>query len=325
MNHKRKEVMQMNKPKIRKGTIRRLLGYIKRNYMKQFIAVFICIVLSSIATVAGSLFLQKLIDDYITPLLGDTSAGFGPLLGAIGIMVIIYVVGITTSYLYNRIMAVISQGVLKDIRDEMFDKMEKLPIKYFDTHAHYNDEKFDGIVDDVLNRCKNIGVKYVINIGYNIESSIKAIELSNKYKNMYVAIGIHPSDVGKCSVEELEKIYNEYNNGLYLGNTENPYVVFIKTKSDNVTNVMIHSGTKVIYSGAFARCNGLTSVTIPDSVTSIGSQAFWECSDLTSTTFQGTMQQWKDISKGVDWNYAIGSYTVTCTDGVLDKNGQQIS
>lgn len=86
-------------------------------------------------------------------------------------------------------------------------------MEYFDTHAHYNDEKFDGIVDDVLKRCKNIGVKYVINIGYNIQSSIKAIELSNKYKNMYVAIGIHPSDVGKCSVEELEKIYNEYNNG----------------------------------------------------------------------------------------------------------------
>ena len=112
--------------------------------------------------------------------------------------------------------------------------------------------------------------------------------------------------------------YNEYNNGLYLGNTENPYVVFIKTKSDNVTNVMIHSGTKVIYSGAFARCNGLTSVTIPDSVTSIGSQAFWECSDLTSITFQGTMQQWKDISKEGNWNHGTGNYTVTCTDGVLD-------
>ena len=86
-------------------------------------------------------------------------------------------------------------------------------MEYFDTHAHYNDEKFDVIVDDVLKRCKNIGVKYVINIGYNIQSSIKAIELSNKYKNMYVAIGIHPSDVGKCSVDELEKVYNEYNNG----------------------------------------------------------------------------------------------------------------
>ena len=86
-------------------------------------------------------------------------------------------------------------------------------MNYFDTHAHYNDEKFEGIVDDVLRRCKEIGVKYIINIGYNIESSIKAIELSNRYKNIYVAIGIHPSDVEKCSVEELEEVYRKYNNG----------------------------------------------------------------------------------------------------------------
>lgn len=86
-------------------------------------------------------------------------------------------------------------------------------MRYFDTHAHYNDEKFNGIVDDVLKKCSNVGVKYIVNIGYNIESSIKAIELSNKYNNIYVAIGIHPSDVGKCSVEELEDVYNKYNNG----------------------------------------------------------------------------------------------------------------
>lgn len=86
-------------------------------------------------------------------------------------------------------------------------------MNYFDTHAHYNDEKFEGIVDDVLRRCKEIGVKYIINIGYNIESSIKAIELSNRYKNIYVAIGIHPSDVEKCSVKELEEVYRKYNNG----------------------------------------------------------------------------------------------------------------
>ena len=86
-------------------------------------------------------------------------------------------------------------------------------MNYFDTHAHYNDEKFEGIVDDVLRRCQEVGVKYIINIGYNIESSIKAIELSNRYKNIYVAIGIHPSDVDKCSVKELEEVYRKYNNG----------------------------------------------------------------------------------------------------------------
>ena len=126
----------MNKPQIKKGTIKRLLSYITKKYKKQFIAVFICIILSSIANVLGSLFLQTLIDDYITPLLGIENPVYTELLKAIGFMAIIYVIGIISTYLYNRIMAVISQGVLKDIRDEMFNKMEKLPIKYFDTHAH---------------------------------------------------------------------------------------------------------------------------------------------------------------------------------------------
>ena len=126
----------MNRPQIKKGTIKRLLSYITKKYKKQFIAVFICIILSSIANVFGSLFLQTLIDDYITPLLGIENPVYTELLKAIGFMAIIYVIGIISTYLYNRIMAVISQGVLKDIRDEMFEKMERLPIRYFDTHAH---------------------------------------------------------------------------------------------------------------------------------------------------------------------------------------------
>ena len=125
-----------NKIQIRKGTIKRLLGYITKKYKKQFAVVLICIIFSSIAQVAGSLFLQILIDDYVTPLLGEPNPVYTGLLGAIGIMVIIYIVGMLTSYLYNRLMAVVAQGVLKDIRDEMFDKMEALPIRYFDTHTH---------------------------------------------------------------------------------------------------------------------------------------------------------------------------------------------
>ena len=126
----------MNRPQIKKGTIKRLLKYVTTKYKKPFIAVFICIILSSIANVFGSLFLQTLIDDYITPLLSMENPVYTGLLKAIGFMAIIYVIGIASTYLYNRIMAVISQGVLKDIRDEMFSKMEKLPIRYFDTHAH---------------------------------------------------------------------------------------------------------------------------------------------------------------------------------------------
>ena len=119
-----------------KQTIKRLLGYVFGQYKKQLIIVFICIIFSSIANVAGSLFLQKLIDDYITPLLGEENPVYTGLLKAIGIIALIYIIGILTTYLYNRIMAIVAQGSLKTIRDEMFNKMEKLPIKYFDTHTH---------------------------------------------------------------------------------------------------------------------------------------------------------------------------------------------
>ena len=126
----------MNKPSIKKGTFKRLLGYVTKSYKKQLIIVIICIIISSIASVASSLFLQRLIDNYITPLIETENPVFTELLKAIGTMAIIYVLGIVSVYLYNRLMVVVAQGVLKEIRDEMFSKMEKLPIKYFDTHTH---------------------------------------------------------------------------------------------------------------------------------------------------------------------------------------------
>ena len=91
-------------------------------------------------------------------------------------------------------------------------------------------------------------------------------------------------------------------------------------RCSGLTSVIIGNGVTSIGDDAFYRCSGLTSVTIPDSVMSIGHTAFEDCSGLTSITFQGTMQQWKDISKGYDWNNNTGDYTVTCTDGVLNKN-----
>jgi ATP-binding cassette, subfamily B, multidrug efflux pump len=117
-------------------TAKRLIGYITKNYKKQLFIVVICILISSVAGVAGSLFLQTVIDDYITPLLQVSNPVFTGLLKAIGGMAMIYILGALAGYLYNRIMAVISQGVLKDIRDEMFSKMQTFPISYFDTNTH---------------------------------------------------------------------------------------------------------------------------------------------------------------------------------------------
>ena len=126
----------MKNNEIKKGTLKRLLSYVLKNYKKQFIFVFICIIISSIASVAGSLFLQTLIDDYITPLLKDSNPVFTDLLRVLTVMATIYIIGILAAYLYSRLMAVVSQGVLRDIRNEMFMKMEHLPIRYFDTNTH---------------------------------------------------------------------------------------------------------------------------------------------------------------------------------------------
>ena len=117
-------------------TAKRIIGYITKNYKKQLFLVIICILVSSVSGVIGSLFLQTVIDDYITPLLNVSNPVFTGLLKAIGVMAVIYIIGALAGYLYNRIMAVISQSVLKDIRDEMFSKMQTFPISYFDTNTH---------------------------------------------------------------------------------------------------------------------------------------------------------------------------------------------
>ena len=124
------------RPPVDKASAKRLLSYIFRDYKPQFFLVLLCIIISAVAGVFGSLFIQTLIDDYIAPLLLEDSPVFTELLGAIGRMAVIYLIGIFSAFLYNRTMVSISQGVLKTIRDEMFQKMQRLPIRYFDTHTH---------------------------------------------------------------------------------------------------------------------------------------------------------------------------------------------
>ncbi len=121
--------------KLDKATAKRLMSYIGA-YKVRFIFVLICIVLSSLAVVVSSLFLQSLIDDYITPLLAQNVPDFSGLFRAIIMLVVVYVIGILSAWIYNRFMVTIAQGVLKTIRDDMFAHMQTLPVKYFDTHTH---------------------------------------------------------------------------------------------------------------------------------------------------------------------------------------------
>ena len=118
------------------STVKRLLKYAVGIYKVQFVIVIISIIVSSIANVMGIQFLQKLIDDYITPLMGQENPDLSNLFMAVLGMGAMYLVGICATYLYNRLMINISQGVLKKVREDMFNHMQTLPIKYFDTHAH---------------------------------------------------------------------------------------------------------------------------------------------------------------------------------------------
>lgn len=117
------------------GTVKRLLSYLSA-YKAKLILVFICILVATLANVASSLFLQTLIDDYVMPLVGTIAPDFSALFHALMIMCAVYLVGIVSVLFYNRTMAVISQGTLKIIRDEMFRHMQELPIRYFDRNTH---------------------------------------------------------------------------------------------------------------------------------------------------------------------------------------------
>lgn len=117
-------------------TIKRLLKYVTKGYKGQLIVVLVSIVISALVGVLGAQFIKYLIDDFITPLLGNQNPDFSSLLNTIMMMGVIYLVGVLCTYIYNRLMINISQGVLNEIRKQMFNHMQKLPIKYFDTRSH---------------------------------------------------------------------------------------------------------------------------------------------------------------------------------------------
>ena len=126
----------MGKKTKKSKTILRLLKYLFTTYKLQFFIVLVAIIVSALASVIGIQFIQQLIDNYIVPLIGQQNPDFSSLLQAIIGMAGIYAVGIIATYVYNRLMINISQGILNRIRTEMFNHMQTLPIGYFDSHSH---------------------------------------------------------------------------------------------------------------------------------------------------------------------------------------------
>ena len=114
----------------------KVIAYVLKEYKPACLFVLIGIVVSALATLSMTLFMQTLIDDYILPLVGSASPDFSPLAARLLKLAAVLVVGILCSYGYNRIMVTVSQGTLKRLRISLFERMESLPVKYFDTHEH---------------------------------------------------------------------------------------------------------------------------------------------------------------------------------------------
>ena len=127
--------MNRKMPKPDPGVVKRLLSYLGK-YKLRLVLVFAAILINTFASVQSSLFIRTLIDEHIAPMLVSGSDDFSLLFGAIMKMIAIFAVGIVATYSYNRLMVSVAQGTLKTIRDEMFTHMQRLPIKYFDTHSH---------------------------------------------------------------------------------------------------------------------------------------------------------------------------------------------
>ena len=130
--------MQGPRPKLENPgqLFKRIMSYVLKKYLIHYILVVVCIIVSVLASIQGTMFMRSLIDDYITPMLTVREPSFAPLAAAIGRVAVFYALGTIAAFAQSRIMMYVSQGTMRDLRRDIFSHMEKLPIRYFDTHSH---------------------------------------------------------------------------------------------------------------------------------------------------------------------------------------------
>ena len=176
----------MEKKTKKSKTALRLLKYVFATYKFQFFVVFVAIIISAFANVMGIQFIQRLIDEYIVPLIGNQNPDFSSLLQAILSMAGIYIIGVLATYLYNRLMINISQGILNRIRTEMFEHMQTLPIGYFDSHSH--GEVMSTYTNDVdaLRQCLSQSIPMVFSAGVTMITVLISMFTTNIYLTLVV-------------------------------------------------------------------------------------------------------------------------------------------
>ena len=259
------------------GTTKRLIHCITDRYLLQFILVIIFIIISAVAGVQGSLFLETLIDDYIGPLVTEATPNYIPLLQALVRLACIYLAGVISTLFFNRMMANIAHSVLKDIRDDMFNHMQDLPIRYFDTHtygdvmSHYTNDTdtlrqmltqgvpqmFSSAVQVVAVFVSMLMVSWqltiVVILGVIVLLWVSAYvggKSSNYYVgqqdslgkvNGYVEEMIHGQKVVKvfCYEEEAKKTFDELNDDLFEQSSKaNTLAQVLQPLTANIGNVI---------------------------------------------------------------------------------------
>ena len=146
----------------------RLMKFVLKNYWLHCLIVLICIFISVLANVQGTMFMKTLIDDYITPLLKNGGSEYAPLLHAMGRVAIFYGIGIVSTYVFNKIMVYVSQGSIKLMRDELFTHMQDLPVRYFDSHPHGDIMSIYTNDIDTLRQLISQSIPQIINSGITV-------------------------------------------------------------------------------------------------------------------------------------------------------------
>lgn len=163
----------------KQATLKRVLAYVIKNYKWRFMAVFVLILIAALCMVRFSLFMQTLIDSYITPLLAAKNPDFSGLAHAIFQLIIIGIIGVASTYTYNRLMVYVGQGTIRHIRINLFTHMESLPIKYFDTHAHGDIMSIYTNDVDTLRQLIGQSIPQVVNSSFSILTTFVSMLVLN--------------------------------------------------------------------------------------------------------------------------------------------------
>ena len=306
MNEKMKDQKSGSRVNTATKLISRVIRYMLHYYKFPFLLVIICILITAIATVVGATFPQTLVDDYITPMLKTGSDDFSGLASQLVRLACIMGIGVITAFSYNRIMVNVSQGTMRNLRDDLFRRMESLPIKYFDTHAHgdimsvyTNDvdtlrqllsQSIPQIINSVITMIATLITMIILNPALTVISILTAVvmlvvtsnfsKLSGRYYiRQQIDLGAVDGFIEEmmdgqkvvkvfCHEEAAVKDFHEVNERLRNStNKANRYANLLMPINANIGWI---SYALVAIVGAILGINGLAGVTIGTVVTFVG-------------------------------------------------------